>query len=118
MLSSMALAGADLGAQELGKDNFPVPLADLQIVRGSWETVQHLGEKRFALLPQVGKSTFGNPSYAALGSEELGGCDVVSPRLKYSLLAGKMLDWDRESRFPLAAEITEGLIISILDTIK
>lgn len=30
----------------------------------------------------------------------------------------KMLDWDGESRFPAAAEITEGLVISILDTTK
>jgi len=43
---------------------------------------------------------------------------MVSPCLKCSPVTGKMLDWDRESRFPSAAGITEGLIISISDTIK
>lgn len=44
--------------------------------------------------------------------------DVVSPWLKYSLVTGKRFSWDRESRFPSAAEIMEGLISSILDTVK
>lgn len=57
------------------------------------------------------------PSYAALRRKEPGVCDVVSPWLKYSLVTRKMSDWDRESKFSSAAEITEGLIISIFDAV-
>lgn len=70
------------------------------------------------------KNMFGNhritesPSYAALGRKEPGVCDVVSPWLKYSLVTRKMSDWDRVSKFSSAAEITEGLIISIFDAVK
>lgn len=57
-------------------------------------------------------------SVCSSGKEGTRSWDVVSPWLKYSLVTGKMFDWDREPRFLSAAEITEGLIISILDAVK
>lgn len=77
-----------------------------------------MGKKVFALSFQVVKSIFGNPWHAALGRKEVAAWDAVSPWLKYLLVTGKMLKWDRESKFPSTAEITEGLIISILDAVK
>lgn len=44
-------------------------------------------------------------------------CDTVCLWLKYSHWTRKISDWDRESRFSSAAEITEGQIINLLDTV-
>lgn len=101
-MPSAALAGADLGARQLGNGSSPASLA-------SWGTTQHLGEKCSALSPQVGESSF-----ATCGSGEEGTRSLCRGQPVVKTFTGNrgMLVWDRESRFLSAA------FLSISDTIK